>query len=215
MTAPSRLALAAVLLSLPALCAAQKGDAAVPRPDLKVGDRWVYMEKRSNEATPWAFELAVTFADDKAVHTVTTTQGGRRETDAIWTPEWNPIASAAGGIFDPKREVLRFPLRPGSAWKSVYELRLPKKGEYRAKWEWTVKVEGYEEIVVPAGKFRALKVVGDANVQRLDVPGAGTAREVHWYVGRVKRVVKYTFEEFSDRRRTYWQEEELVFYSVQ
>ncbi len=215
MTARSRLALTALLLALPALCGAQKDDAAVPRPELKVGDRWVYTTKRSSEASPRAFEIAVTFADDKAVHTVTTSQGGRRETDAIWTPEWNPIASPAGGIFDPKREVLRFPLRAGSTWKSAYELRLPRKGEYRARWDWTVRVEGYEEIVVPAGKFRALKVVGEADVRRLDVPAASTAREVHWYVGRVKKVVKYTFEEFSDRRRTYWQEEELVFYSVQ
>ncbi|HVJ13211.1 MAG TPA: hypothetical protein VNC62_16680, partial [Burkholderiales bacterium] len=71
-------------------------------------------------------------------------------------------------------------------------------------------VVGWEEIEVPAGKFRALKVHAEGTYQRLDRPNAGWARNTFWYVPTVKRWVKSLYQDPSLEIV-----EELYFYRVQ
>lgn len=81
--------------------------------------------------------------------------------------------------------------------------------------ERTAKVVGWEDIRVPAGKFRALKVEAKGSYQRLDKRTSGSARDVFWYVPGVKRWVKYAAEDYGDAG--YYENigEELVAFAVQ
>ncbi len=53
---------------------------------------------------------------------------------------------------------------------------------------------GWEEVIVPAGTYRALKLEGYGPYVRLDQPGSGWSRFGYWYVPEVKRFVKQTWE---------------------
>jgi hypothetical protein len=50
-------------------------------------------------------------------------------------------------------------------------------------------VIGEEEIEVPAGKMRAMKVERVANWKQRDSENGGVRTQVYWYNGAVKRVV--------------------------
>jgi hypothetical protein len=59
----------------------------------------------------------------------------------------------------------------------------------------TAKVEAWEDVTVPAGKFNALKVVHNGRWSRLNY--SGTVTETFWYSPDAKWWVK---REFIDRR---------------
>ncbi len=67
-----------------------------------------------------------------------------------------------------------------------------------------------EEVTVPAGKFRALRVESEGPFQRIDTAISGTAKETAWYAPEVKRYVKWTFN-----GRGQWWGLELLEYKVQ
>ncbi|HEU5177187.1 MAG TPA: hypothetical protein VFU24_07015, partial [Burkholderiales bacterium] len=82
-----RAALAALFVS--SSCLAQDNK-PVPRPEVKVDDRWVYRQTDKRRKPPtMVYEMRVSFVDARAIHAVIERQGGRREGDATWTPEWN------------------------------------------------------------------------------------------------------------------------------
>jgi len=81
-----------------------------------------------------------------------------------------------------------------------------------------VRALGWEEITVPAGKFRALKIEAQGSFRRTgDGSGSGTARNVIWYAPEVRRWVKMTREETFLRKRGGGDHsgEELVAYRLQ
>ena len=54
---------------------------------------------------------------------------------------------------------------------------------------------GWEELRVPAGKFRAVKIETQGTWQRLDLNLEGTARFVIWYVPELRRWAKFMYED--------------------
>jgi hypothetical protein len=74
---------------------------------------------------------------------------------------------------------------------------MPTKG-WKARNERQVDVIGWEDVTVPAGKFRALKIVSDGRFERTSDAMRGTSRNVIWYVPEVRRWVKLTLENRSD-----------------
>ena len=204
----------ALLAAFPALCAAQ-ADAPVPRPEVKIGDSWTYRRIDLQTNKPTGFSLIrVTFANDRAIQT--TSHSGRKEQlDATWTAEWNAVSSPRDGIFEPHRGLLKFPLQAGATYKVVYDMKRPQKGAFQAKHDRTAKVVGWEEVEVPAGKFRALKIEIEGTFQRVDKSIAGTAKNVIWYVPEVKRWVKWAFEIKASRGPLNGFALELVEYKVQ
>ena len=90
-------------------------------------------------------------------------------------PEFSPYLLASGA------------LKPGQVLpdvpRRVEHLTLPLRG----------RVEGEEEVVVGAGKFRAIKVVLRGQVSTRGASRAGVVTEhVAWYSPQVRRTVKYT-----------------------
>ena len=213
----SRSIAAAVVLfaALPAVCAAQS-DAPVAKPEVKAGDRWTYNWMNYWTNTPdFTYELEVTFAQKDAILTVSKRKGGERETDANWTSEWNAVSNARGMIFKPSSQGLKFPLRIGATYSGDFEMEQPRLGAWLVRHERTMKVVGWEDVVVPAGKFRALRIEANGTFQRLDTSIAGTAKTVIWYVPEVKRWVKFTYEDATNRGPFNKNGEELVEFKVQ
>jgi len=209
----SKRALVALGLALifPA-CALAQWAASVAKPDVKVDDRWLYRRMDHRFEPPvLLYELRVTFVDARAIHTVLARQGRPRDSDATWTPEWNSVVSVDDGIVEIKGGgLLQFPLSVNHAYQSMWEMRRPRVGKFHVRHERKVKVAGWEEIEVPAGKFLALKVTAEGSWRRLDRQSTGWARNTTWYVPEVKRWVKNLYEDAQGKVG-----EELVFYVVQ
>lgn len=203
-----------LFLAVAFLCAAAAQAQDVPRPDVKAGDSWTYRRVDYETRTVTGVLAGrVSFANDRVIQIVNQRQGG--EVDTTFTAEWNQVTSANTGIFDPHQDIFRFPLRPGNTHEARYEVRFPQQGAYHVRHERKVRVLGWEEIEVPAGRFRALRVESQGSFQRLDRSVSGTAKEVMWYVPEVKRYVKWTFENSTFRGRVQWWGFELVDYKLQ
>jgi hypothetical protein len=187
------LAIAACLGFAPVAALAQT-DAPVPRPEVKAGDRWTYnsMDYWGNRVTATR-ESVVSIANDKIIQTVVT-EAGKPETDESFTPEWNGVSTTLA-TFYPESGALRFPLRVGGKHNVTFEMAFGPQRNWRARHDRTVEVVGWEEVTVPAGKFRALKIVAGGSFQRLDTSIAGSVTWTYWYAPEVKRWVKIMIED--------------------
>ena len=157
----------------------------------------------------------VAFVNDKVIQLVVTRGKQIDEIDETYTADWNAIALAGGGNFAPHMGTFRFPLVAGASWPANFENTVPRRGEFQVSHERTAKAIGWEEVEVPAGKFRALKIEVTGSFQRVDRSIAGSATTVLWYVPAVKRWVKWTYEDRTFRGRNSWWGQELVEYKVQ
>lgn len=206
----------ALFFALPAWCAAQ-GGAPVARPEVKVGDRWTYqrMDYDANQRRA-RYEMRVVFAERGVIQVVSTQAGKDEEVDTTYTAEWNAV-TVPGRVFNPHTGWFRFPLRIGDTYPAAFETILPKKGA-SSRNERKVSVLGWEEVVVPAGRFRALKIVSEGSYQRIDNTFAsGTSRNVIWYVPEIRRWAKITLENRPRGRGGAGEHagEELVDYKLQ
>lgn len=205
---------AALALFIVALCHAADPD-AVARPQIKPGDHWTYRRiDYESQRRSGAFTETVTFANDRVIEIVGDRRRDDKEIDTTYTAEWNLISSRNSGIFDPDQGLLKFPLRLGDVHDARYEVKFPRQGAYEVRHARHVKVVGWEEVKVPAGKFRALRIESEGTFERVDKSLSGTARDIIWYVPEVKRYVKWTFEASSFKGRIQWWGWEMVSYQL-
>jgi hypothetical protein len=203
-----------LLAGAPSPCAGQAAE-PVALPEVKVGDRWTYRRMNYRMGRPaGVYEIRVVFAERGVIQVVGTGKGSDREIDTTYTAEWNAV-STRNRIFVPHTGWFRFPLRVGSVHEAVFDSRMPKKGDAHSRQQRTVRVLGWEDVVVPAGRFRALKIESAGQYQRLDKPVAGRARNLVWYVPEVKRWVKLELEITTDRGLVEHSGEELVRFALQ
>jgi uncharacterized caspase-like protein len=175
--------------------AAPATTAAAARPDTlpHAGDTWRYRVQdqfRIGDLFLTARVDGVTA--DGVAETWTTTSDAKLRTTLVplepgfnalpgWTltpPEFSPYLLAAGGL----RRGLAIPDQP----RRVEQVQVPLKAS----------IEGEEEVVVAAGRFRAIKLVlrGQANSRGAGRGGAVATEHVVWYAPQVKRTVKYTVD---------------------
>jgi len=203
---------------LPALCAAQS-PLPVERPHVRVGDLWTYQRMDYDAGKPRGrFELQVVFSDRGVIQVVGTGKSKDAEVDTTYTADWNAVSTAAR-MFYPHTGWFKFPLQVGDRYKTAYESIIPAKN-IKARNQREVTVVGWEEVVVPAGKFRALKIVSEGRFQRIETSSvSGLSRNVIWYVPAVKRWVKLTLENrpggAEGKAKGEYYGEELVEYKVQ
>ena len=191
-------------------------DVAVERPGVKVGDRWIYHHwDQLEQKLVKTYELHVSFADRNVIHTVVK-RHDQSESDAMWTSDWNSTQSVLGeGVINPHTGFFKFPLQTGDTYKTSFEIAFPQRGSVRIRREYTVKVVGWEEVVVAAGKFRALKLEAEGSWQRLDAPPRGRLRSAFWYAPEAKRWVKNILEVHGPKGPIVVSLEELVLFNVQ
>ena len=201
---------AAVALLISGVCAAQ-APAQVSKPEVKVDDRWVYrLTDKRRKPPSMIYEMRVSFVDARAIHAVIERQGGQREADATWTREWNAVVAPDEGVVEVEKGMFQFPLSPGQQYAAAWDMRRPRAGAFHVRHERRVTIVGWEEVEVPAGKFRALKIQADGHFRRIDKVASDEARNTFWYVPQVKRWVKSVYQDAALEVV-----EELYFYRVQ
>ena len=169
----------------------------VPKPEVKVGDSWTYRDMNYwNNTQTRVLRMTVTLVKSDVVLVGFKYNNDTSERDSQWTSEWNAVSAPAGQIYSPHWGLFKFPLAVGAKYETVFDLTA-RSGGYLGQWkhEQTVTVVGWEDIEVPAGKFRALKVVSNGVYARQDYSYTGRVKRTAWYVPHVKRWVKYTYED--------------------
>jgi hypothetical protein len=170
--------------------------APVQKPDVKVGDHWRYKVSihQTNVPTVVVFDSRVSFVGPNAIVAVETGSDGK-ESDSQFDADWG-ISSLGyvGQVFDPPARFFKFPLQVGAEYPYAYGLAAERGTQAQTKEEGTVKVTGWEDVTVPAGKFRALKLEAKGSFRRLDNNFSGARRIVLWYVPEIKRTAKSTLE---------------------
>ena len=114
------------------------------------------------------------------------------------------------GVFEVEKGIFQFPLSVGQQYPAMWEVRRPRAGEFHVRHERKVTIMGWEDVEVPAGKFRALKLQADGYYRRIDTVSSDEARNTYWYVPQVKRWVKHVYQDVRGEIV-----EELYFYRVQ
>jgi hypothetical protein len=129
---------------------------AVQAPAFKVGDRHTYTRFDRMNAAAGTIKVTetVTVVSDTAIETSVENQPGQAAQHR-YTRERNPVR-VFGFEFDPLIPIYSFPLSVGKEWSGRYSFFSPQINE-RINAMQQVRVEGWEEIKVPAGTFKALK----------------------------------------------------------
>lgn len=188
------------------------GLAASPLPMLKVGQQWTFrrIDLWRNKETE-RFRQELVFED-----------GGR------WMVRWTILdsedgqrrGSVTGELFDPashgfadsrisgNHAPLRFPLSSGETWSFDYVVRSNGR---EVKVRQTATVRGWEEINVPAGSFRALRVEHDGRYSASEggYGWSGKIRETYWYAPDAGRVVMREYHDTKGDGGTWdqWRDE--------
>ena len=191
------------------------GEQCLERPDFKVGDRWVFKTTNvyNNEELS-KFEQKITEIGDDEIKIDQTTISSKNEANVGRVVKRKADRSTwtfpNSRIFDGKFVALAFPLEVGKTWTNEYKWKRSDSGT--TYFDSPVKVEGWEEVQVPAGKFRALKVVhsGYYSSQTTSSSWKGRTAETMWYSPEIRKFVKYLFDDQGGDKVLY----ELIEYEV-
>ncbi len=190
-------ALALVALATVSVVSFGADDETVRVPYVEVGDCWsyrtdniIYQNKPVHD-----YELCVTLVDQSkgTILAVGTRKDDGLEIDAVYSLEWAGYASIWGLITPEGTKHFRFPLKIGDVYANEFEFRDSRLGKNNGKSTYTMKVVGWEEITVPAGTFRALKIEGHGMVKRYDRPLEFEQTITWWYSPKVNRHVKFWY----------------------
>lgn len=192
------LAALACCLALFAAPAAAQPAQVVEKPSLLVGESWTYRRTnlwRNAEIERFRQDLRDRVGDHLTVTwTITAAEDARRRGSVTY----EYLDGATQSFYDPKAEgrhqPLLFPLHPGKRWMFRYNYQ-PAVGTLKV--EQTAVVEGWEDVRVPAGTFRALKVVhvGRYSASDYNYHWNGTIKETYWYAPEAKRVVRMEYQD--------------------
>lgn len=188
-----------LLVALGAAPGLAQSPARADRPEVKVGDTWVYRNTDVFTGEKREISFSVTAVDPARI----VTESGI-STSGAWTftRDWNPVERKAGDVvansLKPYWPFLQFPLEVGKSWETAFENEVTvPSGLRHAKWQWKARVVAAEAVTVPAGTFQTLKV--EANGTFASREGlrswTGSHKDTVWYAPDVKRVVKRDFEQ--------------------
>jgi hypothetical protein len=194
-----------------------QSSAPVPAPDVRVQDSWKYRRvDQAHNRVLEPIEVLVTSLEGKTI--LTAVYRGGAPGDSRWTPEWNGITLDSGWVFTTESGLLKFPLQVGKSHEVAYEAEHKAYG-LRLKFRGKSSVAGWEEVVVPAGKFQAVKIEINGRYDRFDKRGtstdgadrrtSSTVQETIWYAPSVRRWVKRVYVDVDIN-----QGEELVSFKV-
>ncbi len=188
------------------------------RPLLAKGDTWTYRtytESASAGRQTATEQFTVTFVSDKVIIGTSNRIAGARQTESdwSWTPDLNFVTTTIVGVssegdkitYSPHRGTFRFPLRPGDTYQADYDLITGTRDYTRVAFKFNriAKVVGWEDVAVPAGRFRTLLVEAKGTIRFVANGKSGPATDKLWYSPEVRAWVK--FEVNNDGAK--WQSE--------
>ena len=172
----------------------------IQKPALQAGENWTYRRVdlwRNTEIERFRQDMLGGVGDHLTVLWTIASSANDRRRGSV-TREY--LDGATLSFFDPKADgrhvPLLFPLYPGKRWSFRY--RYPTaSGTGSLKIEQAAVVEGWEEVRVPAGTFRALKVVHTGRYWASEqmYSWSGAIHETYWYAPVAKRVVRMEYRD--------------------
>ena len=165
-------------------------------PHVEPGDCWTYRaEGLTNREAISSYEECITFVDPGKDLILATARinGGEREIETSYSSDWGGIVSIDGLIVPGGLRYFRFPMRVGDSYSIDVEFRLAVLGAFAGRTKYDIKVVGWEDVTVPAGTFRALRLEAQGTVYRYDLRGSGKLSSTLWYSPEVRRWIKSDF----------------------
>ncbi len=169
--------------------------AAVDAPGYAAGDTWSYSGVNGYNQLPLgSYTQTVAAAASGAIRVEVRSADGRLiDTAALAAPGLlasGMLNARTIGRLEPALQLLPFPLEEGKRWRQNV-VRFDPVSQQKRSVSIYGKVEGWENVKVPAGEFRALKIVremflGDHDAFR----GQTKLTEHEWYVPELKHWVK-------------------------
>jgi hypothetical protein len=216
---PARPGLAAVVMlgiGLLALGACGKKplpplSAIVDAPYIRPGSSWTYKVEDSAWSAPQMVTL--TFMKDDVYKNAGVLAFGAGSETILYDRDLNFVAVASDGRIlreaSPSLRSFDFPFYVGKEWRSVFTFQDNQKGLSWTPVEVFWRVKEYDEITVPAGKFRAFLIESEPSTNW------GIRKEQIWYAPQVKQLVKRfrerTAAHYEGRGKDTW---ELVQYTL-
>lgn len=168
--------------------------AAVPAPEIKVGDAWTYRVQDGFtriQRGDQRHEVIEVGADRIRV------AGPVERSDGIqiYDREWNWLKRPATNLqtfeYTPAYQAFAFPLAPGKRWRARVIATDPMDGRRFPVWI-DGAVLGWERVKVPAGEFDALKIERWVYFEYWEhaVRGRSVIREYEWYAPAAKQSVR-------------------------
>ena len=215
--------LALLALTPAAMAAAQ----SIDQPAIASGDRWIYRQT-TEKGQGWnqtSEEMQVTRVTASSLYITTKTAGSTLASrDIVVGRDWSRVRDV-NGKETTINQPLSFPLTPGKSWDLSYEEKKPNAAHKLERFENRFVVVGYEDVSVPAGKFRALKIESEGVWHAVIEPAqtvtqgaqsnsnsttlvsetqkvaerevSGKTYKAFWYVPEVERWVKSVEEYYS------------------
>lgn len=166
----------------------------LPRPDIRIGDEWLFLSRTLDDSDQKDAGLlmrsrVVALLDNGQIH-IDVKNGNA--TDSPWLKN---IYSAQFDLlsremvpgeaitYTPDFPQFRFPMSPGESWAQTITQSQPE-WELHAQIGVNVTVEAEEVVQVPAGTFKALRLLG-----HYTTPNA-TVTAHYWYAPAAGRAVK-------------------------
>ena len=153
---------------------------AVPRPEWRVGDRWVFQRTSlTGAATVVTHQVVAATVEGYTVRVL----GLAAEVTRQWTPDLHLSQEALGdgtiARYQPPASYFAWPIGPAKTWAQEFQYTDGRNdGRYANTW----KVgEAIEPIDTVAGRFYTLRVERWSGTQRL---------EAYWYNARVRYWVR-------------------------
>ena len=155
------------------------------RPDVRVGDRWQYVEyDTAPSREPNRERLISAVGPDGIV-------GTENGAGLRLTPEMNVIDSWRERSSNPR--LLQFPLYVGRRWSYSNDWYFKLTGS-RGSSDVEVEVLGYEPVEVPAGRYEAFKLLARTTLRGISAKGNDMNGVVttltYWYSPSVRSIVK-------------------------
>lgn len=168
------------------------GQEKIETPIWKVGDKWIFTSQGIAKC-----EVEVVGADESTYtvkfshclfdRTPSKIIFEKSSLNRIYTLEGNERSKYDGG----RRRLFNFPLFKGKKWGedtfSSMPIYNPQAPQIERNYAETFQALGWEDVEVPAGKFKAVKI----KYIQLVIGGLAAGNGYFWYVPEVKYFVKY------------------------
>ncbi len=167
------------------------------RPEVRRGDIFVY-----NKYNGWTDKIEGVFvnevmqvSDDKILLGVRPKASTSRPTILEFTRDWN-ILKNRNSVYTPHFPANKFPVSKGDVWEGK-STRADLVADERAEYTVSAKAAGIEEVTVPAGNFRTMKIVVNTQYRVSNRVGVGSGKrtEIFWYTPGISKFVKSTYED--------------------
>ena len=183
----------------------------VEAPKYKQGESWTY--RVVNEKGPDRHEghdefIVSRVGADTIVVDVRTAGSAVAKSEVMFGADWSKLRSV-NGVETVVNRPFAFPLEVGKSWKVEFTELNPSRQKLRQTVSLPYKVVGWEDVTVPAGTFKALKIEADgrwsADIAERNVGASrktgGRIYRCFWYVPEVRRWVKSIQEDFTAEGR--------------